>query len=253
MGGQGATGGGGPAEGSAAGPLAGARALVTGASRGIGEASARVLAGAGARVILAARTVSRLEEVAAEVGGEVLPLDLSDADAAMAALRALAEGPEGPPELVVNAAGVFSLAPLHLTGVEELDWNLSLNLRGTFVVVRALLPALRRRGSGLIVNIGSVAGRKAFPGNAAYSASKFGVRGLHEVLQEELRGTGIRATLLEPAASDTPMWDPLDPDGDPDLPDRAHMLRAADVAEAVLFVASRPPTVQIPLLQIERS
>jgi NADP-dependent 3-hydroxy acid dehydrogenase YdfG len=237
----------------AAGSLAGLRALVTGASRGIGEASALALAGAGARVILAARTVARLEEVAAVTGGEVLPLDLTDAPATLATLRALAEGPDGPPELVVNAAGVFSLAPLHLTGVEELDWNVALNLRGTFLVVRALLPAMRRRGSGLIVNIGSVAGRKAYPGNAAYSASKFGVRGLHEVLQEELRGTGVRATLLEPAASDTPMWDPVNPDDDPDLPDRANMLRASDVAEAVLFVASRPPTVQIPLLQIERS
>jgi NADP-dependent 3-hydroxy acid dehydrogenase YdfG len=136
--------------------------------------------------------------------------------------------------------------------VEELDWNLSLNLRGSFLVIRALLPALRKRGSGLIVNVGSVAGRRAFPGNGAYSASKYGLRGMHEVLLEEIRGTGVRATLLEPAASDTPMWDALDPDSDPNLPNRADMLRAADVAEAVVFVASRPGTVQIPLLQIER-
>lgn len=235
-----------------AGPLAGTRALVTGASRGIGEATARALAGAGARVILAARTRARLEEVAAEIGGEALPLDLADAEGALSRLREVAEAPGGPPDLLVNGAGVFSLAPLHLTELSDLDWNVALNLRGSFVAVRALLPAMLRRGSGLIVNIGSVSGRKAFPGNGAYSASKYGLRGLHEVLQEEIRGTGVRATLLEPAASDTPIWDALDPDTNPDLPDRAQMLRAADVAEAVLFVASRPPTVQIPLLQIER-
>ena len=111
---------------------------------------------------------------------------------------------------------------------------------------------LERRG-GLIVNVGSVAGRKAFPGNAAYSASKFGLRGFHEVLLEEVRGTGVRATLVEPAATDTPLWDPLDPDSDPGLPDRAAMLSPDDVAEAVLFVATRPESVRIPFLSIERA
>jgi NADP-dependent 3-hydroxy acid dehydrogenase YdfG len=111
---------------------------------------------------------------------------------------------------------------------------------------------LVRRG-GLIVNVGSVAGRKAFPGNAAYSASKFGLRGFHEVLLEEVRGTGVRATLVEPAATDTPLWDPLDPDSDPGLPDRAAMLSPDDVAEAVLFVATRPESVRIPFLSIERA
>jgi NADP-dependent 3-hydroxy acid dehydrogenase YdfG len=97
-----------------------------------------------------------------------------------------------------------------------------------------------------------VAGRKAFPGNAAYSASKFGVRGFHEVLLEELRGTGVRATLVEPAATDTPIWDPMDPDADPNLPPREAMLRPEDVAEAVSFVVTRPEGVQIPFLPIER-
>ena len=76
---------------------------------------------------------------------------------------------------------------------------------------------------------------------------------MHEVLVEELRGTGVRATLLEPAATDTSIWDPFDPDADPDLPDRSVMLDPDDVAEAVLFVATRPEHVQIPVLQIERA
>ena len=108
------------------------------------------------------------------------------------------------------------------------------------------------RGSGSHVLVGSVADAQGFSGNSAYAASKYGVRGLHEVLAEELRGTGVRATLVEPAATDTPAWDPYDPDHRPDLPDRAQMLAPADVAEAVLFAATRPPGVRLPLLRIER-
>jgi NADP-dependent 3-hydroxy acid dehydrogenase YdfG len=109
------------------------------------------------------------------------------------------------------------------------------------------------RGHGHLVQLGSVAGRVAYPGNGAYSASKFGLRGLHEVLLQELRGTGVRATLVEPAATDTPLWDPLDPDGRDDLPSRAAMLRPEDVARAVVFAISQPRGVQIPVLAVEAS
>ena len=115
----------------------------------------------------------------------------------------------------------------------------------------ALLPAMIARGSGSIVTVGSVAGRKGYPGNAAYSSAKFGLRGLHEVLTEELRGTGVRCSLIEPAATDTQLWDALDPDSDPNLPDRSQMLRPEDVAESILFVCTRPEGVQVPVLAIE--
>ncbi|MGY8776607.1 MAG: SDR family oxidoreductase, partial [Longimicrobiales bacterium] len=108
-------------------------------------------------------------------------------------------------------------------------------------------------GSGLIINVGSVAGRKAFPGNAAYSASKFGLRGLHEVLVEETRGTGVRATLVEPAATDTALWDSLDPDTNDGLPNRTDMLAAEDVANVIAFAATRPDGVVLPVLQVERN
>ena len=134
----------------------------------------------------------------------------------------------------------------------EFDRIVGVNLRGTFLLYRTLLPALLERDAGDLVTIGSVAGRKAFPANGAYSASKFGQRGLHEVLVEELRGTGVRATLVEPAATDTALWDPLDPDTNPDLPGREAMLHPEDVAGAVLFALTRAPHVRIPLLQIER-
>lgn len=235
-----------------AAPLDGRTALVTGATRGIGEAVSRALAAAGARVVAVGRDRHRLRAVAEAVGGRSLNLDLTDAGAVEAGMAALlAEGP--PPDILVNSAGVFDLAPLASTPVEVLDRNLSVNLRGSFLAIRALLPAMLARGSGLIVNVGSVSGRRAFPENGAYAASKFGLRGMHEVLLEELRGTGVRASLVEPGAVDTPIWDPMDPDRDPGLPARAAMLRAEDVAQAVVFLATRPAHVTVPLLQIERA
>jgi NADP-dependent 3-hydroxy acid dehydrogenase YdfG len=232
--------------------LHGRTALVTGATRGIGRRVAERLVEAGADVWIAARSEDALAELAAETGASPLPMDLTDDASVWHAVDVLRE--QGvTPHIVVNAAGVFTMESCAEQTVKDFDLNVDVNLRGAFLLVRAVLPDLLERGSGLVVNVGSVAGRKAFPGNAAYSASKYGLRGLHEVLQEELRGTGVRVTLLEPAATDTSIWDPMDPDSDPNLPDRSSMLSPDEVAEAVLFVATRPEHVQIPVLQIERA
>ena len=233
--------------------LTGRTALVTGASRGIGRSIVEALAGAGARVWCLARTAGDIRALAAEVGGEAVICDLTDDAAVWEALDGMMETIGGAPDIVVNSAGVFGIASLATETVLSFDLALAVNLRATFLVNRAVLPPMLERGSGLIVNVGSVAGRRALRGNAAYSASKFGVRGYHGVLLEELRGTGVRATLLEPSATDTALWDPLDPDADPSLPDRSEMLTPSDVAAAVLFLATRPGTVRIPLLQIERA
>src|SRR5690606_1164068 len=123
---------------------------------------------------------------------------------------------------------------------EEFRRQLDLNLGGTFYMLRAFLPDFLERRSGHVVNVGSVAGRIAMAGNAAYSASKFGLVGLHAVLAEEIRGTGVRATLIEPAATDTPLWDLIDPDSRDDLPRRASMLRAEEVARGVLYAVTQP-------------
>lgn len=233
--------------------LKGRVALVTGASRGIGRCIAERFAAAGARVFGLGRSADALQALAEETGGRALVVDLSDDVAIWDAMDRLRDELGGAPDIVVNAAGVFTITPIAEETVAGLDLELSLNLRAPALIVRTLLPSILERGSGLIVNVGSVAGRKALPGNGAYSASKFGLRGFHEVLLEELRGTGVRATLLEPSATDTSLWDPLDPDSDPNLPPRAAMLRPEDVAEAALFVAGCPEDVRIPLLQIEHA
>ncbi len=239
--------------GGSTGPLSGRTALVTGASRGIGEAVARELARLGARVGVAARSERLLEGLATAIGGWALPGDLATAEGVERTAHAFRRASGGDPDILVTSAGVFTLATVEETTPGMLELNWAMNVRASFLCVRAVLPGMKARGSGTLVQVGSVAGRRAFPGNGAYSASKYGIRGFHEVLLEELRGTGVRATLLEPAATDTPIWDPMDPDADPNLPPRAAMLRPDEVAEAVSFVVTRPAGVQIPFLPIERS
>ena len=245
-------------EGVSGGPDSGARrtALVTGATGGIGEAVARRLAADGFRVYAGGRRRGALKRLAGEIGGVALPFDITE-EAEVEGARAAVEGGARARmrglDVLVNAAGVFDLAPVVETGGELVARNLLVNLSGAIRVTRAFLPGMLAAGSGLVINVGSVAGWRAFPENAAYSASKFGLRGFHDVLLEELRGTGVRACLLEPGAVDTPIWDPLEPDATPHLPGRAQMLRPADVARAAAFVAGLPPTVAVPLLRIERA
>lgn len=231
----------------------GSTVLVTGASRGIGLAVARALAGAGARVAMVARSRDLLAAAARELGGVAFVADLTD-DAGIDKLAAQVRSHfEDVPDILVHAAGAFTLSPLAETSRETFDAVIAANLRAPFALTQIFLPRMLDRGSGHIVSIGSVAGRQAFPGNAAYSASKFGLRGLHEVLEQELRGTGVRAALVEPAATDTELWDAIDYTRFPGLPERAQMLAAESVADAVLFVLQQPAGVAIKYLGMERS
>jgi len=112
---------------------------------------------------------------------------------------------------------------------------------------------MRARGRGDIVTIGSIADHTIFPGNAAYGASKHGVRALHEVLRAELRGTGVRATLVSPGPVDTSLWDDIDPDTREGFTPRSRMLSPNAVAAAVLFALAQPPEVDIELVRLSRS
>ncbi|HEX9165263.1 MAG TPA: SDR family oxidoreductase [Gemmatimonadales bacterium] len=225
--------------------LAGTVAVVTGASRGIGAAVAERLRVEGATVARLARTLRG----AWRDGVLDLPCDLTqEEDVRHAAERIRAQ--LGTPDLVVSNAGAFLLAPLEGTRSADFDAQIAANLRAPFLVARAFLPAMREQGRGLHVAIGSVADHRAFPGNAAYAAAKFGLRGLHEVLVEECRGTGVRCALVSPGPTDTALWDPVRPDDRPGFTPRAAMLRPEDVAEAVLWIATRPPRVQVEWLRL---
>ncbi len=227
-------------------PLAGRCAVVAGASRGIGLAIAEELQAAGAHVVKLARS---LADAVAERRTE-LRCDISvEADVARVAAQVLAA--RGAPDLLVNAAGVFLLRPLAETTPAEFAGQVAANLTGPFLVLRAFLPAMTARGTGLVVTIGSIADHATFAGNAAYAASKRGLRGLHEVATAEAAGTGVRTTLISPGPVDTDLWDPVDPDNRPGFTRRRDMLRVEDVAEAVLFAATRPAHVAIPEMHIE--
>jgi NADP-dependent 3-hydroxy acid dehydrogenase YdfG len=237
--------------GARVGRLAGRVALVTGASRGIGEAIARRLARDGARVALVARSERALEALARSLGGGAVPVACDmrlpgAADVVQAALDDL--GVDGP-DILINNAGVFLIAPVEGTSVDVFREMLELNLTAPFGFVRAFLPEMRRRGAGHIVTVGSIADRTAFTGNAAYAASKYGLRGMHEVLRSELKGTGVRASLISPGPVDTALWDAVD---------AAHrvgggMLAPAAVADAVRFVVTAPPEVNVDELRLSRS
>jgi NADP-dependent 3-hydroxy acid dehydrogenase YdfG len=225
--------------------LGGRLAVVTGASRGIGLATARALSGAGATVVRMARSLSD----GTHEGFHDFACDLGQAaDVVRVTTRLLGEW--GTPHILVNNAGAFLLKPFEATDPAELERQLSVNLRAPFLVAQGLLPAMRGAGAGLVITVGSVADHHAYPENAAYAASKFAVRGLHETLAAEYRGTGVRFTLVSPGPTDTRQWDPVNPDARAGFTKRADMLRPEDVADAILFAATRPPRATIEWLRI---
>ncbi len=225
--------------------LAGRVALVTGASRGIGAAAAAALAAEGAHVIRVARSLT--ESTAGRI--EDIPCDLTD-PIQVGRLGARVIAGHGAPDIVVSNAGAFLLRTLEATEAADLETQLAVNVRAPFYVARAFLPAMRKAGRGSFISVGSVADHTGFPENAAYAASKYGLRGLHETLLAEYRGSGVRLTLVSPGATDTAVWDPVDPDRREGFIRRADMLRPADVAEAIVFVVTRPPHVLIDWLRL---
>jgi len=225
---------------SAAESLAGKLALVTGASRGIGLAVADELRTAGAHVVRLARS---LKDGTTDRQTD-LQCDVTD-PAAVERVVARIVAERGLPDIVVSNAAVFFVKPIEETTSADFAQAIATNLTGPFLLARLLVPELRRRGSGHLVTIGSIADHVAFPGSSAYAASKFGLRGMHQVIAAELAATGVRTTLISPGPVDTAIWDPIDPDSKPGFTKRKDMLLPADVAAAVLFAVTRPPRVDV--------
>ncbi len=220
--------------------LTGKVALVTGASRGIGLAVADELRAAGAHVVRLARSLS---DGTADRQTD-LRCDVSDAGQVDRAVAKILKELRAP-DIVVNNAGVFFIKKIEDTTSADFAHALAVNLTGPFLVARALVPHLVKRGSGHLVTIGSISDHHAFPGSTAYAATKFGVRGMHQVIAAEVATAGIRTTLVSPGPVDTEIWDDVDPDSKPGFTKRKDMMRAEDVAEAVLFAVTRAPRVDV--------
>lgn len=219
-------------------PLAGQVALVTGASRGIGLAIARRLGQMGARLALCARTRDRLERAADSLRQQGFPVLAVVADVANAAsVAALVEQTHrtlGEIDILVNNAGIGTFGPVQ--EITEADWDavLDTNLKGVFLCTRAVAPQMIRRRRGHVINISSLAGKNAFAGGSAYCASKWGLMGLSYCMAEDLRGYGIRVSVICPGTVHTE----FSPHAGKD-PQK--MLQPEDVAHAVAMLLTQAP------------
>jgi NADP-dependent 3-hydroxy acid dehydrogenase YdfG len=222
-------------------------AVVTGASSGIGAATARALAAEGFHVTCAARRTDRIEALAAEIGGQAVACDVTSADS----VRGLAEAVgEELHVLVNNAGGAFGAASVESADPEDWRQMYDVNVIGVLHVTQALLPALRASGDGLIVNMGSTAGRVAYEGGGGYTAAKHGTQVVTETLRLELCGEPIRISEIAPGMVRTDEFGLVRFGGDRDKADAVYAgvpdpLVAEDVADAIAWIATRPSHVNI--------
>lgn len=228
--------------------------LITGASAGIGEACARAFAAAGADLILAARTLPKLESLAKELsashGVRVLPLML-DVRHRVAVERTLGslEPDWADVDVLVNNAGLGrGMDKLHEGNPDEWDEMLDTNVKGLLSVTRFVVPGMVARGRGHVINVGSLAGRETYPGGNVYCATKFAVKALTRGLKMDLLGTPIRVTTIDPGMVETD-FSVVRFRGDKERAAKVYenieALRPEDIADAVLWAATRPPRVNI--------
>ncbi len=232
-----------------AGPLDGRVAVVTGASSGIGEATVRALSEAGASVALGARRADRLQALAERLDGPtyVHEVDVSDEEQARGFVKA-AHDELGGLHILVNNAGVMLLGPVADADTEEWRRMIGVNLLGLLYCTHAALPLIEASGGGDVVNISSVAGRRADAGAAVYNMTKFGVHAFSEALRQEALHAGIRVTTVAPGFVETELQSHNTNPLVRRTMERAReqigeVLRAEDIADAILHAVTRPPHV----------
>jgi NADP-dependent 3-hydroxy acid dehydrogenase YdfG len=227
----------------------GRTALVTGASSGIGAATVRSLAAAGFEVVAAARRLERCEEVAREVGGRAMRLDVTDPDSVAEVAQALPDVSV----LINNAGGALGLEPIAEANEENWRGMYETNVLGVTRMTKGLLPALERSGDGYIVVMGSVAGVEVYPGGAGYTAAKHAAHAVTRTLRLELLGKPIRVTEVAPGLVETE-FSLVRFGGDEERASEVYEgttpLAAEDVADAIAYVVTRPPHVDIDYLSI---
>jgi NADP-dependent 3-hydroxy acid dehydrogenase YdfG len=235
-------------------PLRGNVALVTGASSGIGEATALTLAKAGAAVAVGARRQDRVDALAERIeadGGRALAhrVDVADEDAARAFVRA-AHDELGGLDVIVNNAGVMLLGPVAGADTEQWRRMIGVNLLGLLYCTHAALELMATAGGGHIVNVSSVAGRRATAGAAVYNMTKFGVHAFSEALRQEALHAGVRVTIVAPGYVETELQghneNPLVVRTMESMREKiGDVLQAGDIADAILYAVTRPPHVDI--------
>jgi len=217
----------------------GSVAVVTGASSGIGRATVRALAAAGANVVLASRNEAELRHLAAMLPATtsplVIPTDVGrEDDVRMLVDRTLAEF--GRIDVLVNNAGFGIFKPVTEITTEEFDDVMNVNIRGTFLCMKYVLPHMYERGRGTVVTISSVAGKHGFAGGGAYCSSKFAVMGLSECVFQEARQHNVRVVTICPGSVATSFFDHAHTTS----PDPGSILKPEDVAETVLLAVRLP-------------
>jgi len=220
-------------------PLSTHVALVTGAGRGIGAAVSRTIAELGAALVMTGRTRQSLEATAAALAPsgsaiDVIPCDIQDLRS-VEDLASQVEQKHGRLDILVNNSGVGVFGrPLHQLAPGDWDRVLNTNLRGVYHMIRSFAPKMIAARSGHIINISSLAGKNPVPNGAAYAASKWGLNGLSYSVAEELRGYGIRVSVVCPGSVDTD----LSPH---EGKDKSRMLKPEDVAHIVEMLVTQAP------------
>ncbi len=233
--------------------LEGSVAIVTGATRGMGRAISDRLAGSGAKVALVARTETALRQAEAEIrsaGGEATGFTADVTD--RASVESMVDDVTarfGQVDLLVNSA--FWGPPASLLETDETFWDRTIDscLKGPYLCTRAVFRSMRARGQGVIVNIGSAAGKVGEDNRTAYCAAKWGLEGLTAALRVELHKVGIRVHLLSPGATDTSFWDEHAPGLSAEQ--RVHFIPPETVADALMWVLSTPDAVHVPDISID--
>lgn len=219
-------------------------AVVTGASSGIGAATARALAAAGFHVVLGARRVDRCAEIAREIDGTAVRLDVTDAESVAAFAAAVPQCRL----LVNNAGGAKGLEPVAEADEDAWRWMFETNVIGTLRVTKALLPALLASGDGHIVTVTSIAALEAYDNGAGYTGAKHAQAMLHRTLRGELLGQPVRLTEVAPGMVETD-FSLVRFDGDQAKADKVYQgitsLTADDVADVIAFAATRPSHVNL--------
>lgn len=222
-------------------------AVVTGGSAGIGEAACRALAADGWQVVVAARRIERCEQIAAEIGGIAVELDVTE----QSSVDALAARLSQIDLLVNNAGGAKELDYLRDADPEDWEWMYRTNVLGTMLVTKALYPQLKA-AKGLVINVGSIAATDAYPGGSGYNAAKYGLRGLTRALRRE-EAPDIRVCEIDPGRVKTD-FSVNRFNGDQERADAVYAgkqnLTASDIAEAIRWVASLPAHVNVDVLNM---